>query len=69
MLDAAQQRWPEIRDRKALLLQLAASGAAELEAQRAQSALAERQERQREAFDEIRGLIDVERLMSDDAWS
>jgi hypothetical protein len=36
LLDAAQRRWPEVTDRKALLLRLAASGGGAIEAEAAE---------------------------------
>ena len=36
LLDAAQRRWPEVTDRKTLLLRLAASGGGAIEAEAAE---------------------------------
>ena len=66
MLDAAQRQWPEITDRKALLLRLVEEGANALGDDEA--AVAERRERQRRALKRIRSLVDVDVLLSDQAW-
>jgi hypothetical protein len=61
MLDAAQERWPEVRDRKSLLLKLAELGGA--------TVLDEsRRERQREALAHAPERVDVELLLGDAAW-
>lgn len=67
-LDLAQLRWPEVKDRRQLLLRLAAAGrdavANEVDAQRR----AERRERQRSALSRAPQLIDSDELLSDAAW-
>lgn len=70
MLDQAQERWPEVRDRKALLLQLLASGAAQsLAADADQKASAEeRRALQVEAHRRSLARIDAAYLLSDEAW-
>jgi hypothetical protein len=40
LLDAAQRRWPEVAERKALLLRLAAAGAETIEAEAAERRVA-----------------------------
>jgi hypothetical protein len=68
MLDLAQRRWPDVRDRRQLLLRLAGAGrdrvAAELEA----SSLERRSERQRAALRRGQDLVDADVLLSDAAW-
>ena len=68
MLDLAHRRWPEIKDRRQLLLRLAEAGAeriaSELDATTAES----RRERQRLALARARELIDPDTLLSDSAW-
>ncbi len=67
LLDLAAQAWPEIGDRKELLLRLAAAGAA----------VAERQLHEGEAARAARGrallrsreLLDPEVLLSDHVWA
>lgn len=63
LLDTAQRHWPELTDRKALLLRLAAAGAA---------ALATEAERRREEIDTSAGALtgvyepgELERLRQD----
>lgn len=68
MIDAASLRWPELRDRKALLMQLVAAGAAQLAADVDHAAAAELRTRQLKAWEESRRLGDHELLRSDAAW-
>jgi hypothetical protein len=68
-LDAAQKRWPEIADRKALLLRLAEEGHNALEVGDLQLETEERRERAQVAIGRIRSLVDAELLLSDRAWS
>lgn len=69
LLDAAQARWPEIADRKALLLRLADEGHNTLEVGDEQLAADERRRRGRAALERIPSLVDAELLLSDRAWS
>ena len=68
MLDLAHRRWPEIGDRRVLLLRLVALGrdavAAEVEADDA----GRRRRRQEEALGRAAELVDVDELLSDAAW-
>ncbi|MBJ7519357.1 MAG: hypothetical protein JHC84_06650 [Solirubrobacteraceae bacterium] len=66
LLDLAERAWPEITDRRLLLLRLAEVGGRALEAELA--ALDARRVRQRAGLDRARELVDVERLVGDDAW-
>lgn len=68
LLDAAQERWPEIPDRKGLLIALARRGAETLAAETERSGAEERRTAQRRAFAEVRERIDVDVLLGDDAW-
>jgi hypothetical protein len=63
LLDAAERRWPEVTDRKALLLRLAAAGAA---------AIATEADKRREEIDAAAGALtgvyepgELERLRED----
>jgi hypothetical protein len=63
LLDAAERRWPEVTDRKALLLRLAAAGA---------EAIATEADRRREQIDATAGALtgvyepgELERLRQD----
>jgi hypothetical protein len=69
LLDAAQQRWPETTDRKALLLRLAEEGgrAHDLKALDVESD--ERRRRANAARERIARMVDVDVLLSDRAWS
>jgi hypothetical protein len=68
MLDLAERAWPEVRDRKELLMRLAACGR-EIVASRIATDDAEvRRERQREALRRAGDLVDAELLLSDAAW-
>jgi hypothetical protein len=68
MLDRAGERWPELGDRRLLLLRLVAAGndaiAADIE--RAQGE--RRRGRQRAAFERAADLIDTRALLDDAAW-
>jgi hypothetical protein len=68
MLDLAEQAWPEVGDRKELLMRLAACGH-EIVASRVAAGHADaRRERQREALRRAGELVDAELLLSDAAW-
>jgi hypothetical protein len=69
LLDAAQERWPEITDRKALLLKLAEEGHDAMESGDQRVVGEERRARAQAALDRIRSLVDAELLLSDRAWS
>ena len=68
-MDAAQTRWPDISDRKSLLLRLAEEGHSALDLGDEQRAAEERRQRARAALGRIPPLLDVELLLSDRAWS
>ncbi len=69
LLDAAQRRWPELTDRKALLLRLAEQGHESLALGDEELAADERRTRVRAALARIPKLVDAELLLSDRAWS
>jgi hypothetical protein len=69
LLDAAQSRWPEVTDRKALLLRLAEEGRSALELEAAELAGEARRERVKAALERIPQLVDVDLLLSDRAWT
>jgi hypothetical protein len=68
MLDLAARRWPELSDRRQLLLRLAAEGSRSVAAEVEGIEAAERREFQEEALSRARDLIDVDVLLSDAAW-
>lgn len=69
MLDLAQRRWPDVDDRRQLLLRLAAAGrdaiADRLDADDAEH----RRARQRVALDRGAELLDADVLLGDGAWT
>lgn len=69
LLDAAQQRWPEITGRKELLLRLAEEGRNAVELDDEQLATEERYKRARAALKRIPSLVDTELLLTDRPWS
>ena len=68
LLDAAQRRWPEVTDRKALLLRLAEQGHESVELELARLEADERRKRAELALARIPSLVDAELLLSDQAW-
>ena len=68
MLDAAQQRWPDVHDRRQLLLRLAAAGRDAIAADLDAEAKRRRREHQLAAMRRVRDLVDVDLLLSDAAW-
>lgn len=68
MLDLAQRRWPDVHDRRQLLLRLAGVGADRVASELDRESSEQRRERQRIALSRARELIDPEVLLSDAAW-
>jgi hypothetical protein len=68
MLDLAARAWPDVRDRKELLMRLAACGHETLASRVAADDADLRRERQREALRRAQDLVDAELLLSDAAW-
>jgi hypothetical protein len=68
MLDVATRAWPDVRDRKELLLRLARTGYEAVSERLAREDAAARRERQCAAARRVRELVDVDVLMSDEAW-
>jgi hypothetical protein len=68
MLDVAQRAWPEVSDRKELLMRLATCGHDIVASRVAADDADVRRERQREALQRAADLVDVELLRSDAAW-
>jgi hypothetical protein len=68
LLDAAEQRWPEVKDRKTLLLRLAEEGSNALDLDDAEVEAAERRTRTAAALERISELVDADVLLSDQAW-
>lgn len=68
LLDAAERQWPEVADRKTLLLRLAEQGASALGLKSEQLEAAERRQRTEAALRRVRKLVDIDVLLSDEAW-
>jgi hypothetical protein len=68
LLDAAERRWPEVADRKELLLKLAEEGHQALELGDRELEAGERRGRAQAALERIGSLVDAEVLLSDQAW-
>ncbi len=69
LLDAAARRWPDVVERKQLLLRLAEEGHHALAGAELATATHDRRGRIALALDRIPSLVDVDRLLSDEAWS
>lgn len=67
MLDRAQRAWPEVSDRKELLLRLAALGRHAIDAKEADARAL--REAQRAALGRAAERVDVDVLLGDAAWS
>jgi hypothetical protein len=68
MLDRAQRRWPDISDRRQLLLRLAAAGHEAIADDVDAADREHRRRRQDDALSRARELVDVDALLSDAAW-
>lgn len=66
LLDLAQRVWPEVRDRRQLLLRLTEIGGEALEARFAEHE--QRRERQRAGLERAARLVNVDELLGDQAW-
>lgn len=68
LLDAAERQWPEVDDRKALLLRLAEEGASSLGLEPDRLEADERRRRAHTALRRVQELVDADVLLSDEAW-
>ena len=68
MLDLAHRAWPEVTDRKQLLLRLAATGRDALRQQLDDDDRVRRRAEQIEAMNRAATLMDIDLLLSDAAW-
>lgn len=68
MLDLAERRWPDVRDRKQLLLRLAAVGRDAVAADVDERSRRSRREQQLAALGRAGRLVDADVLLSDAAW-
>ena len=69
LLDAAARRWPDVVDRKQLLLRLAEEGHHALGSAELATVARDRRGRVALALKRIPSLVDVDRLLADEAWS
>ncbi|HYM44585.1 MAG TPA: hypothetical protein VES65_00275 [Solirubrobacteraceae bacterium] len=68
LLDDAQRQWPEVRDRKELLLRLAQTGHDSLRLDRVAAEESDRRERQRAALANLHRTVDWGAIRDDQAW-
>jgi hypothetical protein len=68
MLDLAQRRWPDVRDRRQLLIRLAGAGRDAIAGTVQTEERETRRERQLAALARGRDLVDVDALLGDAAW-
>jgi hypothetical protein len=68
MLDLAHRAWPDVTDRKQLLLRLAATGRDTLQKRLDDDDRARRRAEQIEAMNRAATLMDVDLLLTDAAW-
>jgi hypothetical protein len=68
LLDDAQRRWPEVDDRKALLLRLAQTGHNSLRLGEEEMEADRRRERQLTALAGLRRAVDWDAIRDDQAW-
>jgi len=68
LLNAAQRVWPEVSDRRLLMLRLAEEGGAALGLAPEQRTAEERAARLELAFERIASLVDMDVLLSGEAW-
>lgn len=69
LLDAAARRWPDVADRKQLLLRLAEEGHHALASAEVATVARDRRGRVALALERIPSLVDVDLLLADAAWS
>jgi hypothetical protein len=68
MLDVAQRRWPEVEDRKELLVRLAAAGRDAIAGDVDAADQERRRQRQLDALSRAGHLLDTDVLLADAAW-
>jgi hypothetical protein len=68
MLDVAQRRWPDVSDRKELLVRLAAIGLDAIAPEVDEHARDRRRQRQLDAMNRAAKHVDVDALLADAAW-
>ena len=68
MLDVAQRRWPDVEDRKELLVRLASAGRDAIADDVDAAQQERRRQRQRDALARAERLLDTDALLADAAW-
>ncbi len=68
LLDCAQRQWPDVEDRKQLLLRLAETGHELLAEMESASEAARKQERRRDALLGLQRTVDWDAIADDQAW-
>jgi len=68
LLNVAARRWPEIADRRELLLRLAREGHDALQVDELDRSADQRREQARAALERIPALVDADLLLLDRAW-
>jgi hypothetical protein len=68
MLDRAQRAWPDVADRKELLMRLAALGRDAIEARDAEHDARQRRRAQRAVLERAPARVDLDVLLGDEAW-
>jgi len=68
MLDVARRAWPEVTERRRLLLLLAAEGHEAVRRRLDEADGADRRTAQRGALERARSLLDADALLADAAW-
>jgi hypothetical protein len=69
LLDAAARHWPDVVDRKQLLLQLAEEGHHALARAELEIVARDQRDRLAQALERIPSLVDRAQLLADDAWN
>jgi hypothetical protein len=69
LLDAAARRWPDVVDRKQLLLRLAEEGHHAIASAELATVARDRCGRVAEALERIPSLVDSDQLLADKAWN
>lgn len=68
MLDLARRAWPDIAERKELLLLLAGEGRDAVKQRLDEADGADRRAAQRDALERAGTMLDIEALLGDSAW-
>ena len=69
LLDAAARHWPDVVDRKQLLLRLAEEGHHALASAELEIVARDQRDRLAQALERIPSLVDRAQLLADDAWN